>query len=343
MDQFLNLRVFTRLVDSGSFARTATQLGLAPATATTHVAQLEAHLGVRLINRNTRKLSVTDEGRALYERATHILNELQDIEDQFAGAEAGVQGRLRVSVPPLTASQILIPALPEFLQRYPQIQLEIYTDMRFVDLVKDGVDCAIRIGTLPDSSLISRSLGFCSMATCASPEYLKQHGEPRVPEDLDRHTCITTFSTTTGRARDLVFEKNGQKKIVEGLGPLIFNSLEASVQASSMGLGIAQCIQLATRELVEQRKLQHILTDWTPRRQPIQVVYPRSRLITARVRAFIDFALEIFPPHLVLDQTPVWRGTKLTNRLKKKTHTPQGTGRSATPPHEELSRKSSAP
>jgi LysR family transcriptional regulator for bpeEF and oprC len=298
MDHLLNLRVFARVVELGSFSRAAAQLGMAPASVTTHVAQLESHLGIRLVHRNTRKFCITEEGALLYEAAAVVLQDFQQIEDRFRNAGSATHGKLRVSVSPLTATHILIPALPSFRERYPAIQLELGISTRFVDLVQEGVDCAIRAGTLPDSTLISRPLGYCRLTTVAAPDYLATQGEPAVPEDLKEHACIANLSPSTGRTREWVFEKDHTRKAMQVSGALTFGTIEASVQAAAMGLGITQAVSLAARDRIARGELKEILADWSAVGPAMQLVYEKSRMPSARLRAFIEFAVEVFPEQL---------------------------------------------
>jgi LysR family transcriptional regulator, regulator for bpeEF and oprC len=298
MDHLLNLKVFARLVELRSFTRTAAQLGMAPASVTTHLAQLENHLGVRLVHRNTRKFSITEEGRLLYEAALVLIQDFQQIEDRFRNEGCTAHGLLRISVAPLTATRILIPALPGFLERYPDIKIELSVSTNFVDLVQEGLDCAIRAGTLPDSTLISRRLGFCRLSTVASPGYLAKHGEPASPEDIGRHTCIANLSPSTGRTREWVFEKDHVRQTLQVSGPLTFGAVEASVQAAALGMGIAQAVSLASVDLIRRGELKEILAEWSAVGPVVQLVYEKSRMPSARLRAFIEFAMEVFPPQL---------------------------------------------
>src|SRR6266581_934631 len=183
MDRLQSLKVFTRVVELKSFSRAANDLEMSNATVSSCIKQLEGRLGVTLVSRSTRQLRVTQEGNATYERAIQILHEVEEMEEELSTPGDEVRGTLRIDLPPTTALQILIPALPAFRRRYPGIRLEVSINPRFVDLIQLGIDCAIRIGTLADSSLVSRQLGVTRIMTAASPAYLAERGEPATPDE----------------------------------------------------------------------------------------------------------------------------------------------------------------
>jgi DNA-binding transcriptional LysR family regulator len=301
MDRLLSYKVFLRVVELGSFGRAAHDLGMAPATVSTHVAQLESHLGVTLLHRTTRSIGLSEEGRKFYERAARIVAEVDELEQSVGGADQPPHGRLRVEVAPTTALQLLVPALPGFRQRYPAIRLEIGINTRYVELVQEGADCAIRVGHLPDSTLISRPLGFTRLLTYASPDYLAARGTPRTPDELSEHDCILWLSPSTGRATEWVFEQGSERKSMEVNGPIACGTLEACALSAALGLGITQIVSLAARDYVANGRLKPILSQWAAQGAPIQVVYPHSRVPSPRLRAFIDYFGATIPEALLRD------------------------------------------
>ena len=224
MDQLLALKVFVRIAETGAFSRAADSMNIPRPTVTKLVQDLEQHLGVRLLQRTTRQVSVTADGSAYYERAKRLIAELEDMDQLASGARTQLRGRLRVDVGSVLANRILIPALPQFRQQYPELQLELGVSDRPIDLIGDGVDCVIRGGDLPDSTLVARHLADLDWVTCASKDYLAAHGQPQHPEDLAAqnpvigvpgHTLAGYFSSLTGRAFALEFHRDGERVLVK--------------------------------------------------------------------------------------------------------------------------------
>src|SRR5277367_3414137 len=205
------MQVFTRVVETGGMARAADSLQMPKATATTLIQQLEAELGVKLLNRTTRSVSVTTDGAAYYQRCVDILTQVRETEESLARRHASPGGRLRVEVPTLMARLVIVPALPGFFSRYPDIDLQLGCSERRSDLIEEGIDCAVWSGELEDSSLIARRVGQLYFGTCASSAYLAAHGQPHHPDDLSAHRCINHFSPRTGKIFDWVFVKNGER------------------------------------------------------------------------------------------------------------------------------------
>ena len=296
MDQLTCMRVFARVVEHGSFVRAAETLDMARPTATTAVAQLEKRLGVRLLHRTTRRLSLTDEGRAFYQSCMRVLEELAETEDALSGARNAPRGRLRASVPNAFVHQQFFPALPRFLARYPDLHLELVITDRAVNLVEEGIDCAVRAVPLADdSTLVARRLAPVRRVTCASPEYLKAHGAPRDIAELDRHNCIRFISPSTSRTVDWCFEKGAQKVVYVPRGNLGVTSLEGAVAAAAAGIGIAQVSDVLALPELRAGALLPLLTDWVSSAPDVAVVYPSNRYLTAKVKAFSDFVAELLP------------------------------------------------
>src|SRR6202790_3547863 len=203
------MQVFVRVVETGGLTRAADSLQLPKATATTLIQQLEAALGVRLLNRTTRKVSVTTDGAAYYPRCVAILAQVRETEESLGLRHASPSGRLRVEVPTLMARLVIVPALPTFFDRYPDIDLQLGCSERRADLIEEGIDCAVWSGELEDSTLIARRVGQLYFGTCAAPSYIAVHGEPHHPDELKGHLCINHFSPRTGKIFDWVFAKDG--------------------------------------------------------------------------------------------------------------------------------------
>ena len=296
MDQFFCMRVFARVVEQGSFVRAAEDLDIANPTATTAVAQLEKRLGVRLLHRTTRRLSLTDEGRAFYEGCVRILDDLAETEDSLSTARSSPRGRLRASTPNALIHQAFFPALPGFLARYPELDLELVLTDRAVNLVEEGIDCAVRAVNIPDdSTLVARHIANVYWLTCASPRYLAAHGTPRSISDLARHNCIRFISPSIGRTTDWRFENGKEQVSYTPRGTFGVTSLEGAVAAAAAGIGIAQVSDVLAMPQLRSRALQPLLIEWAAPGPPLTVVYPSSRYLTAKVRVFSDFVAEVFP------------------------------------------------
>jgi LysR family transcriptional regulator, regulator for bpeEF and oprC len=298
MDQIQSMRVFARVVEAGTFTKAAASLELPKGTVTKLVQHLEGRLKVRLLNRTTRRVTVTPDGAAYYERTTRLLNDLDDIEASMTNAQANPSGRLRVDVGASVARMIVIPALPRFYERYPDIQLDLGVSDRPVDLISDNVDCVIRGGDLIDQSLVARRIANISLITVASPAYLKRHGTPSHPSDLEKgHTTVGFFSARTGRFHPEIFVKGEETVELVGTYKLSVNDSNAHTEALLAGLGISQTAKFAAAPHVASGDLVHVLPDWSRPVLPIHVVYPPNRHLSAKTRAFVDWAADLFARH----------------------------------------------
>lgn len=296
MDQLSAMRLFTRVVEHGSFVRAAEDLDIARPTATIAVARLERRLRVRLLHRTTRRLSLTEEGRAFYGACVRILQDLAEAEDSLSTARSTPRGRLRASTPNAVIHQALFQALPRFLARHPQLSLELILTDRAVNLVEEGIDCAVRaVDIADDSTLVVRHIHDVHWLTCASPRYLKAHGTPRSIGDLARHNCIRFISPSTGRTSDWRFAKGKEALAYAPRGSLGVTSLEGAVAAAAAGIGIAQVSDVLAMAELRSGALQPLLVDWAVAGPPVTVVYPSGRYLTAKVRAFTDFVTDVYP------------------------------------------------
>ncbi|KHJ66938.1 LysR family transcriptional regulator [Pantoea rodasii] len=299
MDQLLAIRAFARVVEAGSFTRAADSLDMPNATLSKLVQELETHLGIRLLQRTTRRVTVTPEGRDYYEKAMRIVRDLEDI-DSACNAESGTpRGYLRIDVGGSTARDVLIPLLPDFVARYPEIRLDLGVSDRAVDLISDSVDCVIRGGPLSDSSLVARHLGDAEMITCAAARYLKTYGVPAYPQELKNgHRLVSYQSSQTGRAFPFRFAQGSETIEIKTEHRIGINESNAHLAAAVAGLGIIQTFRYAAAEDLKSGVLVEILADWQPARYPFHVVYPQNRHLTQRLRLFIEWLREVFPSRL---------------------------------------------
>jgi len=294
MDQLLAIRAFARVVEAGSFTRAADTLGMPNASLTKAIQSLEAHLRVKLLQRTTRRVSVTPEGAQYYEKTQRLLKELDDVDASFSAAQSRPRGHLRVDMGSSVANLIVLPALPAFSAQYPDIRIDMGVSDKHVNLIGDNVDCVIRGGELTDLSLVGRQVGSASWVTCATQGYLREHGTPKRPSELEEgHRIVQYLSTRTGRGMPLNFEKNGEKVEVGGRAVGV-NESNAHVAAGVAGLGVIQTFRYAAAPHLKSGALVPILEKWQPPPYPFYVVYPSNRYVSNRLRVFIDWTAELF-------------------------------------------------
>ena len=294
MDQIQAMRIFVRVVEAGTFTRAADSLSLPKASVTKHVQALEARLRVRLLNRTTRRVTVTADGAAYYERTVRLLTDLDDIEASMTNARSNPRGRLRVDVGTSMAQLLILPHLGEFHARYPDIQVDLGVSDRMVDLIGDNVDCVIRGGELTDQSLVARRIGNLEFITVASPAYLARCGTPTHPLQIEeKHTIVVYFSPQSGRQYPLELQKDGESIDVRGPYRVSVNESNAYVTATLAGLGISQITSHQASPHLGSGALVRLLPEWSQPLLPIYVVYPPNRHLSAKVRAFVDWAAEL--------------------------------------------------
>ena len=292
MDQLVAMRVFSRVAERGSFGKAADELDISRAAASAHVAALEKHLGVRLLNRTTRKVSLTAEGADYLRRCRRILDEIRDAEETLRESRSKPQGLLRVDVPVAFGRDLLLPALPEFTRRYPAIDLDIRLNDRIVDLVAERVDVAVRVGGLQQSGLVARRVAQVNIVTCAAPTYLADHGEPQTPDDLREHRLLA-LTPPGGGSPEWNFPAPYTSRRLQLHFAMLFNAAEAPIVSAAAGLGITHTADLLVAEYVARGELQLILEKFILPGPPISLVYPSAGHQAAKVRVFSDFAADL--------------------------------------------------
>jgi LysR family transcriptional regulator for bpeEF and oprC len=297
VDKLRAMSLFVRVVETGGIARAAESLRIPKATATTLIQKLEASLGAKLLNRTTRRVTVTPDGAAYYARAAAILAEVREAEEALSQRSATPHGRVRVDAPTLIARSVIVPALPGFFARYPDIELALACNERHFDLIAEGIDCALWIGEGEDPNLVARRVGYLYFATCASPSYIAAHGMPTHPRELARHRCINHFSPATGEGIEWVFSKDGERVQAVFPGNLALEDENSYVSAAEAGLGIAQMPAFVVKEAMERGALDLVLADWLPEPSPLYVVYPQSRHLSRRIRVFVDWLAALIADH----------------------------------------------
>ncbi|GGF71278.1 LysR family transcriptional regulator [Azorhizobium oxalatiphilum] len=294
MDQVLALRTFVRIVEAGSLVKAAGSLNLPRSTVSKLLQDLEDHLGSRLISRSTRAATITTEGAAYYRYAVRLLSDLDEMDAAVRGSTLKPTGRLRVDVGSSLANLILIPELPGFLARYPEIELSLGVSDRTADLVSEGIDCVIRGGPLTDSALIARTLGQLPYVTCATPGYLDANGTPHDLSDLRTLRSIGYFSAATASTFPLRFRRDGAPDELRLAQSISVNESTAHMTALLTGLGIGQTFEFVARPYLQDGRLREILGPYRPAPHPLHLIYHPSRKQNARVRAFCDWAVGLF-------------------------------------------------
>jgi DNA-binding transcriptional LysR family regulator len=293
VDRFLAMQVFTRVVEHGSFAKAAERLGISTSACSRHVADLEAHLDSRLLNRTTRRLSLTESGQAFFERCAQVLADLEEAEQAAAASAARPRGTLKLTCSISFGVRHVAPLVAAFAAHHPEMRFDVQLSDRFVDLVEEGFDLALRIGESPTQNLIARKLGETCLVPCAAPSYVRGHGAPESPADLAAHACLTYEylpQRNTWRFRD----QAGGEHSVRVAGPMHANNGEMLAAAAVEGIGIALEPDFIVGADLAAGRLVRILKDYAPTPTGIYAVYPSRRHLSAKVRAFVDFLAERF-------------------------------------------------
>jgi len=295
VDRFDAMQAFVRVVETRSFTKAADTLHMSKTTVTQLVQQLETRLRVRLLNRTTRKVNVTADGAVYYERAVRLLAEMDDAETSLSSASAVPRGRLRVDVPSPFARLVLVPALPAFHARYPDIQIDMGVSDRVVDIIGENVDCVVRGGTLLDQSLMARSLGDLQLGAYAAPAYLANHGTPIDPRDLEgtHHRIVGFLWARSGKTYPYVMQRDGEQVEVQGQHAFAFDDGNAYLAAGVAGLGVIWLPTYMAEAHHERGELVPLFADWSFESMPMHVAYPPNRHVSAKLRVFIDWVVEL--------------------------------------------------
>ncbi|MFB6464599.1 LysR family transcriptional regulator [Bradyrhizobium tunisiense] len=304
MDRFEAMRLFTRVVERRSFTQAAQDLTVPRSTATQVIQQLEDRLGARLLQRTTRTVRPTLDGEAYYQRCKAILDDIENADGAFRGTDP--RGLIRVEVQGTLARHFLLPALPEFFKRYPDIEIAMSESDRWVDVVREGVDCVLRYGALPDSDLVARSVATLRRVTCAAPLYLERYGVPKHPDEIKNHRAVGIRSLTTGSLTPFEFTFDGEMRRMDIASPFSVTGTESFREGVLLGLGLAQMPVFHIEQDLAAGRLVQILADFPPLAVPVSVLYPTSRQLSPRVRLFLDWAIRQFSTREAISD-PSWQ------------------------------------
>jgi DNA-binding transcriptional LysR family regulator len=298
MNQLEAMQTFIRVAELASFTRAADSLGIPKASASTAVQQLEATLGTRLLHRTTRKVQMTHDGLAFYERCKDLLTDVDEVQAMFQQGEQSLRGRLRVDMSGGVARLFVLPRLPEFTQAHPLLELELSSTDRLVDLVREGFDCVLRVGPLVDSSLVARPLGAFRIINCASPAYLKRHGTPKTLDDLATHQLIHYVSTLGARSPGWEYPDGNGYASLPMSGSITVNNSDSYTAACIAGLGLIQAPAAGLQPLIDAGKLVEVMPDCLAEPMPVSLLYANRRNLPRRVQAFMTWMTQVLTPHL---------------------------------------------
>ncbi|MFI8647714.1 LysR family transcriptional regulator [Pseudomonas iridis] len=295
MDRFDAMQAFARVVEAGSFTKAAETLHMSKTTVTQLVQQLEARLRVKLLNRTTRKVNVTADGAAYYQRVIKLLADMEDAETSLPGASVSPRGRLRVDVPSPFARLILIPALPEFHARYPDIQIDMGVSDRIVDIIDENVDCVVRGGELLDQSLMARKVADLQLGVFAAPDYLARSGTPMHPQELEdsHHRVVAFLWARTGKPMPYALHNDKQSLQIKGRHVLAVDDGNAYLAAGLAGMGVLWLPRYMSDAPVARGELVPLFEDWQLESMPLYIAYPPNRHISLKLRVFIDWVVEL--------------------------------------------------
>ena len=286
------------VVESGSFVKAAEALGVTQSAVSRAVSRLETRLGIRLLHRTTRSVKLTAEGQGFYEEIAPMLSGIRDAVTSATGAAAVVSGRLRVSIDPFVSRLLLAPQIGSFLNRYPELSLELITRDSLGDLIGEGFDVAVRFGDPPTSSLVVRKVLDTRILTVAAPSYIERHGRPTKPSELSRHHCIQFRNPGTGQPFEWEFHRGRKIVPVKTSGHLLLTDVGTMLGACIAGVGIAQVMALGIQDLLDGGQLVELFPDWPNEKFPLFALYPSRTLPPAKLRAFLDFVWKVALPQI---------------------------------------------
>ncbi|MFO3704725.1 LysR family transcriptional regulator [Xanthomonas codiaei] len=298
MDSMDSLRAFLRVAELGSFTQAAETLGLPKASVSTAVQRLEASLGTQLLHRTTRRVQLTGDGSAFYQRSRDLLDDMDELQGMFQRERGQLRGRLRVDMSAGIARNFVIPALPAFLAQHPQLEVEISGTDRRVDVVREGFDCVLRVGTLEDTSLVARPLGAFRIVSCASAGYLALRGTPQCLDDLAQHDLVHYVPTLGQRSPGFEYHDGQAYRLLPMHGPVTVNNGDGYLAAALAGLGIIQAPASPLRPYLDSGALVEILPELAAEPMPVTLLYAQRRHLPQRVRAFMDWVADVMAQHL---------------------------------------------
>ncbi|MEO0770548.1 MAG: LysR family transcriptional regulator [Cyanobacteria bacterium J06649_4] len=287
------MTIFVQVAQVLSFSEAARQLGMSPSGVSRAVQRLEARLGVRLLQRTTRSLSLTPDGRTYFERGLQILTDMEELELSLTQTQSTPKGTLRVDLSTAFGRIHVAPALARFAAAYPDLQVKVSLSDRLIDLSEEGIDVAVRVGSSPDSRLIAYPLAKAPFVVCAAPAYLERFSLPESPEDLKEHSCINFIYPQSGRAFEWIFQQNDESFEMAVKGHLSFDSTEAVLESAIAGAGIAQLHRYIAGNAIQKGQLQPLLENYKAEGKPITLVYPQKKHLSAKVKVFIEFMKEL--------------------------------------------------
>ncbi|MBN3753766.1 LysR family transcriptional regulator [Paraburkholderia sp. Tr-20389] len=290
MDRFEAMSVYVRVVEAGSLSAAARAIPMSLTSVSRHIAALEEQFSAQLLRRTTRNLAMTDEGRILYDRAKSILGDVDELGSALSAGRGKLSGRLRIAAPNLLGRLLIAPLLPRFLAMHPEVAVDLMLVDRVVNVVEEGLHLAVRVGRLPDSSLVARKLDDIEMVVCAAPSYLAQRGTPGKPDELRQHDCLV-FSDAAGPV-DWRFQSGATRTRVSVTGRLWMNSLDALVSAALEGAGIVRAPAWQVAAHIDAGRLQRVLDRFAPPATPVHVLFERTKLASPKIRTFVDYLVD---------------------------------------------------
>jgi LysR family transcriptional regulator, regulator for bpeEF and oprC len=296
MDKHVAMKVFVQVIDAGGFTRAGEKLRTSATQVTRTVQALELGLGVKLINRNTRRISITEAGVSYYERCVGVLQEIESMEADLVGSTAGQKGVVRVSMPALVAKEVVIPALPGFFAAYPEIELEISIADHHADLVEEGLDCAVHVGTVNDLGLVAKRIGDYQLITCSSPAYLQKYGEPSSLESLPEHVGVG-YAMKTGRIRPWEFVVEGDSRFYPLKSIIVVNDADTYVACGLAGLGLIQASRFMLERHLKAGRLREVLTQFPSNPRPVSILFAPNRNKPKRVGLFFEWLMQLYTNH----------------------------------------------
>lgn len=295
MELLHSLRVFAKLASLGSFTKTSDAMQIGRPHVTHAIQELEASLGVRLFHRTTRKVTLTTEGEIFHQRVIEILNNIAEATSLFSTNSENICGRLRIDLPVALAQSYFIASLQAFNRAYPNISLILGVTDRTIDLIAEGVDCVVRLGELPNSSMVGRRIGMAPLITCASPGYLGEFGNPATLDDLARHRGVNYFTGPSQKPMDWRFLVNGEERVINLRPGILVNDSAAYIEAGLAGFGIMQALSVSVDHHIASGALVEVLPQYRPKARPLSVLYPSRMHLAPQVRVFVDWVAEYFP------------------------------------------------